>query len=173
MYCFIIFQKGLRRVFDESSQTAWFFCTTSNIYRYNSTISHKTLRNYIPVFSGRITLSIGKNRMNIRTVVFEFCVSRQTDRLGGGLCFIICIYKENDVSRMILCESVVFWCYLRVVKLKWRKVKKKTGYHQRGLQVWLPNPTLESLSAVYIYMLHNNLTAKGIEFNFRIFWSRN
>ena len=25
MYCFVIFQKGLRSVFHESSQTAWFF----------------------------------------------------------------------------------------------------------------------------------------------------
>ena len=79
MYCFVIFQKGLRSVFDESSQTTWFFCTTSNIYRYIPTNSHKTLTNYIPVFSGRITLSIGENRMKICSVVFEFIARRQTD----------------------------------------------------------------------------------------------
>ena len=91
MYCFVRFQKGLRSVFDESSQMAWFFCTTSNIYRYIPTNSHKTLTNYIPVFSGRITLSIGENHMKIRSVVLEFIANRQTDRRGGGLCFIICI----------------------------------------------------------------------------------
>ena len=79
MYCFVIFQKGLRRVFDEISQTAWFFCTTSNIYHYIPTNSHKTLTNYIPVFAGRITLPIGENRMKIRSVVFEFIADRQTD----------------------------------------------------------------------------------------------
>ena len=52
---------------------------------------HKTITNYIPKISGRITLSISENRMKIREVVFEFFVSRQTDRRGGGLCFIICI----------------------------------------------------------------------------------
>ena len=80
MYCFVIFQKGLRSVFDESSQTAWLFCTTSNIYRYIPTNSHKPLTNYIPVFSGRIILSIGENHMKIRAVVFEFNACRQTDR---------------------------------------------------------------------------------------------
>jgi hypothetical protein len=37
--------------------------------------------------------------MKIRAVVFEFLASRQTDRRGGGLCFIICIdidFKIND-----------------------------------------------------------------------------
>ena len=52
MYCLVIFQKRLSSVFDES---------------------------YIPVFSGRITLSIGENRMKIRAVVFEIFMSRQTD----------------------------------------------------------------------------------------------
>ena len=82
MYCFVIFQKRLRSVFDESSQTACFFsfCTTSNMYHYIPTTSHKTLTNHIPVFSGRITLSIGDNRKKIRAVVFEFFVSRQTRR---------------------------------------------------------------------------------------------
>ena len=80
MYCFVIFQKGLRSVFDESSQTAWFFCTISNIYHYIPTNSHKTLTNYIPEFIGRITLSIGENLMKIRAVVFEFIACRQTDR---------------------------------------------------------------------------------------------
>ena len=61
MYCFFIFQKGLHSIFDESSQTAWFFVTLSNIYRYIPTNLHKTLTNYIPEFSGRITLSIGEN----------------------------------------------------------------------------------------------------------------
>ena len=96
MYCFVIFQKGLRSVFDESSQTAWFFCTTFNIYHYIPTNSHRTLTNHIPAFSGRITLSIGGNRMNIRSVVLEFFVSRQTDRCGGGLCFKICIDMTSD-----------------------------------------------------------------------------
>ena len=67
MYCFVIFQKGLRS-------------TTSNIYRYIPANSHKTLTNYIPVFSGRITLSTGENRMKIRSVVFEFIADRQTRR---------------------------------------------------------------------------------------------
>ena len=80
MYCFVLFQKGLCSVFHESSQTAWLFCTTSNIYCYIPTNSHKTLTNYIPVFFGRITLSIGENRMKIRSVVFEFIVDRETDR---------------------------------------------------------------------------------------------
>ena len=79
MYCFVRFQKGLRSVFDESSQTAWFFCTTSNIYRCIPTNSHKTLTNYIPVFPGRIILSIGENRMKIRAVVFRV-YREQTDR---------------------------------------------------------------------------------------------
>ena len=72
MYCFVILQKGLRSVFDESSQTALLFCTTSNICRNIPTNSHKTLTIYIPLFSGRITLSIGENRMKIRAVVFKF-----------------------------------------------------------------------------------------------------
>ena len=91
MYCFVRFQNGLSSVFDESSQTAWFFATLSNIYRYIPTNSHKTLTNYIPKFSGRITLSNGENHMKTRAVVFEFIASRQTERRGGGLCFIICI----------------------------------------------------------------------------------
>ena len=33
----------------------------------------------MPEFSGRITLSIGENRMKIRAVVFEFIAYRQTD----------------------------------------------------------------------------------------------
>ena len=79
MYCFVIFQKGLRSVFDESSQTAWFVCTTSNIYRYIPTNSHKTLTNLISEFSGRISLSTGGNPMKIRAVVFEFVARRETD----------------------------------------------------------------------------------------------
>ena len=62
MYCFVIFQKGL-----------------CNIYRYIPTNSHKTLTNYIPKISGRITLSISENRMKTRAVVFEFIAHRQTD----------------------------------------------------------------------------------------------
>ena len=91
MYCFVRFQNGLRSVFDESSQTAWCFCTTSNIYRYILTNSHKPLTNHISEFSGRITLSIGENPMKIRAVFCEFFARRQTDRRSGGLCFIICI----------------------------------------------------------------------------------
>ena len=99
MYCFVIFQKGLRSVFDASSQTAWFFYTTSNIYHYIPTNSHKTLTNYISVFTGRSTLSIDENCMKIRSVVFEFLwADRQTDRRGGGLCFIICIDDYTIIS---------------------------------------------------------------------------
>ena len=53
------------------------------------------------MFSGRITLSIGENRMKIRAVVFEFIACRQTDRRGRGLCFIICI----DIIHHILRDS--------------------------------------------------------------------
>ena len=42
-------------------------------------IHKKTLKNYVPVFSGRITLSIGENSMKIHLVVFDVFVSRQTD----------------------------------------------------------------------------------------------
>ena len=80
MYCFVRFQKGLRSVFNESSQTAWFFCNTSNNCRYIPTNSNKTFTKYIQKFSWWITLSIDENRMKIRAVVFEFIASRQTDR---------------------------------------------------------------------------------------------
>ena len=43
------------------------------------------------------SLSIDENRMKIGVVVFEFIASRQTDRRGGGLCFIICI--DFDIER--------------------------------------------------------------------------
>ena len=38
--------------------------------------------------------------MKIRAVVFEFFVSRQTDRRGGGLCFIIC--KDRCYTELLL-----------------------------------------------------------------------
>ena len=67
------------------------------MYRYIPTNSHKTLTNYIPVFFGRIALSTGENPMKIRAVVFEIIARRQTDRRGGGLCFIICIDRYSCV----------------------------------------------------------------------------
>ena len=122
MYCFVIFQKGLRSVFDESSQTAWFFCTTSNIYRYIPKNSHKTLTNYIPKFSGWITLSIGEIRMKIRAVVFEFIASRQTNRREGGLCFIICI--DNDIKMEIAARKL--WINEAMIKKGEERKKVKT-----------------------------------------------
>ena len=106
MYCFVRFQKGLRSL-RWKLPDGLIFCTTSNIYRYIPTNSHKTLTNYVPVFSGRITLSIGENRMKIRAVVFEFIADRQTDwqtdRRGGGLCFIICIdFVNYEIFLLIL-----------------------------------------------------------------------
>ena len=111
MYCFVIFQKGLRSVFDESSQTAWFFfCTTSNIYRYIPTNSHKTLKKHIQKFSGWITLSIGENRIKLRTVVFEFIADRQTDRRGIGLRFILCINR---------CILIIFFACIGCTDFNW------------------------------------------------------
>ena len=37
--------------------------------------------------------------MKIRAVVFEFIACRQTDRRGGGLCFIICIDDVVTVNK--------------------------------------------------------------------------
>ena len=76
MFCYI--SKGvtqrLRKLPD-----GFIFCTTSNIYHYIPTYSQKTLTNYIPVFSGRITLSIGENCM--KNPLSSFRVFReQTDR---------------------------------------------------------------------------------------------
>ena len=100
MYCFVRFQNALRSVFDESSQTAWLFCTTSNIYRYIPTNSHKILTNYIPVFSGRITLYIGENSMEIRAVVFEFFVSRQADRQTRRRTSFYNMYRQIDIEHL-------------------------------------------------------------------------
>ena len=81
------------------------FATLSNIYHYTPTNSHKTLTNYLSEFSGRITLCIGENPMKILAVVFEFIARRQTDRRGGGLCFIICI----DIIRFTsVCKIVTY-----------------------------------------------------------------
>ena len=80
MYYFVLFQKGLHSVFDESSQTAWFFFAALPTFIVIPTNSHKTLTNYIQEFSGWITLSTGENRMKICAVIFEFIASRQTDR---------------------------------------------------------------------------------------------
>ena len=83
MYRFVRFQNGLRSVFDESFQTAWFFVTLSNIYRYIPTNSHKALTNCIPEYFGWITLSSGENRLKFSSVVFEFIANRQTNRRDG------------------------------------------------------------------------------------------
>ena len=55
---------------------------------------------------------IGENRMEIRAVVFEFIAcrqtNRQTDRRGGGLCFIICIdYAAHELTALFF-QSAVF-----------------------------------------------------------------
>ena len=105
MYCFV--SIGIRQHLRCKLPDDLIFCNTSNNYRYIPTNSHTTFTNYIPEFTGRITLSIGENPMKIRAVVFEFIARRQTDRqtdrqrdrLGGGLCFIICI----DISIKIEC----------------------------------------------------------------------
>jgi len=115
MYCFVIFQKGLRSVFGESSQRAWFFRTTSNIYHYIPTNSHKTLTNYIPVLFGRITLSIGENRMKIRSVVFEFIADRQTDRQTRRRTLFYNMYRRDTNRDFLLVLSVWLCIYVAFV----------------------------------------------------------
>ena len=110
MYCFVRFQKGLRSVFDEGSQTARFFATRSNIYRYIPTNSHNTLTSYISEFSGRITLSISENPMKIRAVVFEFIAHRQIDRQTRRrtLFYSMCKYIN---TRLICMKSHISYSY--------------------------------------------------------------
>ena len=55
----------------------------------------------MPVFSGRITLSIGENPMKIRAVVFKFFVSRQTDRQTRGRTLFYNMYRLNMIQGLI------------------------------------------------------------------------
>ena len=73
MYCFVIFQKGLRNVFNESSHTA------CNTFQHLLLYFNQFTQNLNKLFSGRNTLSTGENPMKIRAVVFEFIARRQTD----------------------------------------------------------------------------------------------
>ena len=90
MYCFVIFQKGLRSVFDESSQMAWFFCTTSTFIVIFQPIHTQNLdKLYTRTFRMNHSIYCWKLHQNPCS---SFWVHReQIDRRGVGFCFIICI----------------------------------------------------------------------------------
>ena len=126
MYCFVIFQKGLRSVFDESSQTAWFFCTTSNIYRYIPTNSHKTLTNYIPVFSGRITICWWKPHENPFSSFRVY--RRQTDRQTRRRTLFYYIYIPNISTIYYSADTWIRTRYLRVTHCSIKTNCRKENY---------------------------------------------
>ena len=98
MYCFVIFEKGLRSVFDESSQTDWFFATLSNIYRYiPNQLTQNLGKVYTRIFRMNHSIYWWKPQENPCSSVR---VHRgQTDRRGGWLCFIICIDKTDNMDK--------------------------------------------------------------------------
>ena len=129
LFCYI--SKGLRSVFDESSQTAWFVCN------YIPINSHKTLTNYIPVFSGRITLSTGENCMKLCSVVFEFIADRQTDRETRRSTLFYNMYRydlnmldSSDIQFVITYRDVSNWKMMYPIKksaiqIRWLHINKK------------------------------------------------
>ena len=91
MYCFVRFQRGLRSVFDESSQMAWFFfCYTfQNLSLYSKQFTQNLDIIYTRICRMNHSIYWWKPHENPCS---SFWVHReQTDRRGGGLCFIIWI----------------------------------------------------------------------------------
>ena len=130
MYCFVIFKKGLRSVFDESSQTAWLFCTTSNIYRI---YSNQFTQNLNKLFTSNLrknhSIYWWKPHENPCSSfrVFREQTDRQTDRRGGGLCFIICIDVKINIVKPCFGSGSVPFVNLKKVANTIIKVKSSNG----------------------------------------------
>ena len=116
MYCFVILQKGLRSVFDESSQTAWFYLHHfQHLSLYSNQFTQNLNKLYTSIFRNNRSIYWWKPHENPFSSfrVFREQTERQTDRRGGGLCFIICIdiyfFKARTliVGRDILCNMAV------------------------------------------------------------------
>ena len=103
MYCFVRFQKGLHSVFDESSQTAWFFTPLpAFIVIFQPIHTNPNLdKSYTRIIRMNHSIYLWKPHENPCSSywVHREQIDRQKDRRGGGLCFIICLDSLSLMSR--------------------------------------------------------------------------